>query len=99
MCLQGSYVALLSWHNSHVGFDMILVHDVRIVMWPGQISSDLFKLNDQSFDWSGCHPSSVGHVPRGSMILLSTRLCYFIECDLRNHDILSIVTYVIVLIS
>ncbi len=70
----------------HVGFYMILVYDVGIMMWPGQISSDLFKLNDQSLDWSGRCPLSVGHVPHGGMI-----------CCPRDHVILSIAIYAIVL--
>ncbi len=50
---------------------MILVRDVRIMLWPGQTSSDLIKMNDQIFDQSGRRPSSIGHVQRGGMILLS----------------------------
>ena len=66
-------------------------------MWPGQISSDLFKLNDQIFDRSDHHPSSVGHVPHGGMILLSMRSCYFVDRDLLDFVILSIAIYAIVL--
>ncbi len=89
MCLQGSYVALLSWHNSHVGFYIILVHDVRIMMWPGQISSNLFKLNNQIFDWSGHHRLIAIY----AIVLFRrswfTQSCYFADRDLRDHVILA----------
>jgi hypothetical protein len=70
--------------SSHVGFYMIVVYDVGIVMWPGQIPLDLFTNLQVAWlkSWL-VWPSSVGHVQRGAMILLSTRSCYFIDRDLR----------------
>ena len=50
-----------------------------------QISSDLL-LNDWSFDRSGRHPLSVGHVPHGGMI-----------CCPQDHAISLIAIYTIVL--
>ena len=72
--------------SSHVGFYMILVYDVGIMMWPGQISLDLFR--DLQVAWSKSRSVwllSIGHVPRGGMILLSTWSCYFIDRNLRDR--------------
>jgi hypothetical protein len=77
--------------SSYVGFYMILVYDVRIMMWPGHISSDLFRSIsrsdlqvEQSNFWS-VWLSSVSHDPHGSMILLFKRSYYFDDRDLRDH--------------
>jgi hypothetical protein len=48
--------------------------------------SDLSKLNDQKFDRSGHHLSSIGHVPRGGMIFAVHAICYFVNHDLRDRD-------------
>ena len=72
--------------SSYVGFYMILVYDVGIMMWPGQISSDLFReLQVERSKFRSVWLSSVGHVPCGGMILLSTRLCYFVDSNLRDR--------------
>jgi hypothetical protein len=71
--------------------------------WCGQVRSleislVIFKLYDRILDQSGRRPSSVGHVPRGGMILLSTRSCYFIDHNLHDRVVSSIAIYAIVLI-
>ena len=51
-----------------------------------QISSGLFRhLQVERSNFWSVWPSSVGHVPRGSMVLLSMRSCYFVDRDLRDH--------------
>ena len=71
--------------------------------WCGQVRSLKISLGlfrdlqvERSNFWL-VWPSSVGHVPRGSMILLSTRSCYFIDHDLRDRVNLLIAIYAIVL--
>ena len=48
--------------SSRVGSYMIPVYYVRIMMWPGQISSDLFRLKYRIFNWSGRRPLAMLHV-------------------------------------
>ena len=72
--------------SSRVGFYMILVYYVGIMMWPGQNSLGLFRdLQVERSSLRSVWLSSVGHFPRGSMILLSTWSCYFVDCDLRDR--------------
>ena len=66
-------------------------------MWPGQISLGLFRdLQVERSNFWSVWPSSIGHVPRGIMILLSMRSCYYVGQDLHYCVISSIAFYVIV---
>ena len=81
-CTQHNWAGM----SSHVEFYMILIYDVRIMIWPGQISLDLFRdLQVVRSNSQLVCLSSAGHVPRGGMTLLSTRSCCFIDRDLRDR--------------
>jgi hypothetical protein len=60
-------------------------------LWRRPFSADIVGVATTRGDMSATFPtklvwpSSVGHVPRGSMILLSTQLCYFVDHDLRDR--------------
>jgi hypothetical protein len=85
-CTQHNWAGM----SSHVGFYMILVSDVRIKMWPGQISSDLFRsvwpssvVRQTCSTWwhdFAVHAIVLFHWSR------FTRSCYFIDRDLRDRD-------------
>ena len=51
-------------------------------MWPGQISSDRFQLNDQIFDQSGHHPLIAIYA-----IVLYRRLQFTLLCYITNHNL------------
>ncbi len=103
MFLQGLYIALLSWCNSHVGSTWSWY-----MMWSGEI---FFRSLERSNFWSAW-PSSIdgdlcyrnnSPIAIHAIVLFCRsqfmRSYYFADCDLRDRVISSIAIYVIVLFS
>ena len=76
MFLQGLYVALLSWHNSHVGSTWFLVYYVG--SWCGQVRS--LKI---PFSWTIEFLISLAVVCWWRF----KRSCYFADCNLHDRVI------------
>ncbi len=86
MFLQGLYIELLSWHNSHVGSPWSWVYDVG--SWCGLVRSLQIALS-----WTIEFLIGLAAV----CCLQFMWSCYFADCDLHDRVILLITIYAIML--